>query len=43
MPIALFQRMVSKLLGMSRPGALRADPIRLRPIDAGPHDSAAGS
>jgi NAD(P)-dependent dehydrogenase (short-subunit alcohol dehydrogenase family) len=29
MPIGLFQRMVSKLLGIPRPGALRSDPIRL--------------
>jgi NAD(P)-dependent dehydrogenase (short-subunit alcohol dehydrogenase family) len=42
MPIALFQRMVSKLLGMPRPGALRADPIRLRPIEA-PPDGPTGS
>jgi NAD(P)-dependent dehydrogenase (short-subunit alcohol dehydrogenase family) len=40
MPIALFQRMVSKLLGMPRPGALRADPIRLRPIESRPDDPA---
>jgi NAD(P)-dependent dehydrogenase (short-subunit alcohol dehydrogenase family) len=32
MPVALFQRMVSKLLAIPRPGALRADPIRLRGI-----------
>ena len=33
MPAALFQRMVSKLLRIPRPGALRADPIRLRNIE----------
>ena len=33
MPAALFQRMVSKLLRIPPPGALRADPIRLRSIE----------
>jgi NAD(P)-dependent dehydrogenase (short-subunit alcohol dehydrogenase family) len=36
MPVALFQRMVSTILRVPRPGSLRADPIRLRDIEPRP-------
>jgi NAD(P)-dependent dehydrogenase (short-subunit alcohol dehydrogenase family) len=42
MPVRLFQRMVSKLLGIPPPGALRHDPIRLRRVEP-PADSHPGT